>query len=346
MASSLSDSAKNQLIVKAIARAEMESKSDAEFLRILRTAFFESDPDFRRQLPVHGGSRSVRTLRVGRTSRSVQPARRTHETRADPSFHIYEDPRFLANARALALKQAAKKKGPNKRIIGGNKVAGVAFSDCVALGDDNDWGCTGTLIAPRVVISAGHCAEIATRVFFGNDVTKKGTVIGVKKVVQHPKYWQTKHNDLLVLVLDKAATVKPRRIAQSADIDAATDGRAVGFGNVEATGQFGYGTKRQVDVPIASTLCQGKVGKKSDKMVYGCDTGLELVAGKPMLGKDSCNGDSGGPFYIADGDSWVLAGATSRATTSAMAACGDGGIYVRLDKYREWIEEAAGVKLR
>jgi len=28
-----------------------------------------------------------------------------------------------------------------------------------------------------------------------------------------------------------------------------------------------------------------------------------------------------------------------------MATCGDGGIYVRLDRYREWIEDVASVKL-
>ena len=67
---------------------------------------------------------------------------------------------------------------------------------------------------------------------------------------------------------------------------------------------------------------------------------------KPLLGKDTCSGDSGGPFYVTDGKSgWLLAGATSRSTKSAMATCGDGGIYVRLDRYREWISDVAKVRI-
>jgi endonuclease G len=89
------------------------------------------------------------------------------------------------------------------------------------------------------------------------------------------------------------------------------------------------------------------VAGESDMMAYGCDRGLEMVAGKSLLAKDSCSGDSGGPFYVSDGSGeWLLAGATSRATKSAMSTCGDGGVYVRLDKYREWIEEEGKVKLK
>jgi secreted trypsin-like serine protease len=104
--------------------------------------------------------------------------------------------------------------------------------------------------------------------------------------------------------------------------------------------------KRFVDVPIASPLCKGTVDGESDHASYGCDAGFELVAGKPLLAKDSCTGDSGGPFYIeaAPGE-WQIAGATSRATNSAPNDCGDGGIYVRLDRYRSWIESIPGVTL-
>jgi secreted trypsin-like serine protease len=73
--------------------------------------------------------------------------------------------------------------------------------------------------------------------------------------------------------------------------------------------------------------------------------GLELVAGRPLLARDSCTGDSGGPFYVQDGANWLLAAATSRATDSSMSNCGDGGVYVRVDRYRSWIDSIAGVTL-
>ena len=76
----------------------------------------------------------------------------------------------------------------------------------------------------------------------------------------------------------------------------------------------------------------------------GFDADLEFVAGRKQLGKDTCNGDSGGPAYIRIGNTWKLAGTTSRATEDATHNCGDGGIYGRVDKHREWIDNIlAGV---
>lgn len=331
----ISDEQNNELVRKAIEQAEAAATTDAEFAQILRTVYLQSHPVMSRQLPVI----RVRSAR-GAAAAPQQP---------DPDFHIYEDPRFLKNARAMAERVKAR-----LRIMGGTAVMGNEFPDCVAVGavpkgkKRAEWQCTGTLIAPNVVVTACHCSESATRVHFGNDVAKNGTVIGVARAVRHPGYEksQEERDDLLVLVLEKKATVPPRVIADSASIDAATDGRAVGFGNVDSTGSIGYGVKRMVDIPIASNACKGTLkGKGTDAKRYGCNRDVELVAGKPMLAKDSCSGDSGGPFYIPKGKNWLLAGATSRATTSAARTCGDGGIYLRLDKYREWIEDMTKVKL-
>jgi endonuclease G, mitochondrial len=327
MATRLTDAQNRALAKKAIAFAERNATDDADFLRLLRAKYFTDHPEISKELRRSpGGLRAAGAMRAAR---------------ADPSLHIYDDPRFLQNARVLA--QRVKK---NLRIMGGSKVPAKEFPDCVAVGNDTDWGCTGTLIAPRVVLSAGHCADYATRVYIGSDVTKAGRVVAVAERVRHPGYHKSKNHDLLVLVLERNAAATPRRIAPSTVIDAATDGRAVGFGNVDATGQFGYGTKRQVDLPIASPACSGKVSNQHDAAAYGCDRALEMVAGKPLLARDSCTGDSGGPFYVAGPQGkWLLAGATSRSTKSAMSSCGDGGIYVRVDRYREWIEDTGQVKL-
>jgi secreted trypsin-like serine protease len=203
------------------------------------------------------------------------------------------------------------------------------------------------LIASNVVLTAGHCVDFATRVFFGNDVTKPGKVVRVKKRVRHPQYHKGKHNDLMVLVLEeKVETVKPCKLAAKSVIDKATDGRVIGFGHVDPMGMFGYGIKRFVDVPIASPACRGKVDGQDDNVTYGCDVGLEIVAGRPLLERDSCKGDSGGPFYVlGKNEEWLLAGATSRATDSAMHTCGDGGVYVRVERYRAWIDNIPGVTL-
>lgn len=274
-------------------------------------------------------------------------ARRTAAAKKSPmqaakSFHIFEDPRFLKNARELARRTLG-----GVRVIGGTTVPAGQFLDCVAVGSDSSWDCTGTLVSANVVVTAGHCNEVATRVFFGGNVKKSGKVVRVKKRVRHPKYHKGKHNDLMVLLLEKPVdSVAPRKIAPKALIDKMTDGRVVGFGNTDPAGYFGYGIKRQVDLPVASPRCAGQVDGRDDAVSYGCDVGLEIVAGRPLLARDSCNGDSGGPFYVLDKQgNWLLAGATSRATDSAVNNCGDGGIYARLDAYRAWIASIPGVKL-
>jgi secreted trypsin-like serine protease len=210
------------------------------------------------------------------------------------------------------------------------------------VGDDARWGCTGTLIAPNVVLTAGHCEVLHTRVFVGNDVEAKGRVFKVSRHVRHPRWDERFHNDVMLLILEKKITgVKPRPMASAALIDAASDGRVVGFGTTELSGNMGYGVKRQTDVPIVSQACTGRVNGGSDSTVYGCYAGREIVAGKPLLLHDTCKGDSGGPLYLADARGrWFLAGVTSRGTDLGTTMCGDGGLYVRVDQYRDWVTSA------
>jgi hypothetical protein len=44
---------------------------------------------------------------------------------------------------------------PGREIVGG--VETQDFPDCCALGDDRGYYCSGTLIAPNVVVTAEHC---------------------------------------------------------------------------------------------------------------------------------------------------------------------------------------------
>jgi len=311
-------------ILAAIEYAQREAgKSNKAFIRALLEQ-------------IHGNRAGQRRAAGARSVIPITPA-----ATAVRSFKIFEDPRYLANARALALRSQGR-----TRVIGGARVPATEFLDCVAVGNDNQWGCTGTLIASKVVLTAGHCADFATRIFVGSDVTQSGKVVKVRGRVRHPQYHQGKRNDLMVLILDqKVEGVAPRRFARKTKIDGATDGRVMGFGNTDASGAFGYGQKRFVDVPIASPDCRGKIDGEDDSVTYGCDVGLELVAGRPLLARDSCTGDSGGPFYLQDGTEWLLAAATSRATDSSMSNCGDGGVYVRMDRYRAWIDSIPGVTL-
>jgi secreted trypsin-like serine protease len=244
-----------------------------------------------------------------------------------------DDPRYVANLRALARQSG------NARIIGGTAVPASEFLDCVAVGSDTQWGCTGTLVAPDVVLTAAHCEMLHTRVFVGRDVNKPGRVFKVKKFVRHAKFDRRFNNDLMLLILEKKVTgVKPRAMAPAALIDKATMARLVGFGSTRLDGLGMLGAKLQTDVPIVSAGCDGKLNGRADSQVYGCHLNREIVAGKPLLLHDSCKGDSGGPLFIKDAKGqWLLAGVTSRGTDLATTMCGDGGLYVRVDAYQKWI---------
>jgi secreted trypsin-like serine protease len=262
-------------------------------------------------------------------------------------FEIAKDPRYTANARALGQRTLG-----GQRVIGGKPVVPGTFRDCVAVGCSRQWACTGTLIAPRVVLTAAHCVKCAAQVFFGDDVTavdpgkSHPTSVSVTTVLRHPDYLRGRNNDVMLLILAKEVGIPFRQLATTKLIDDATDGRVVGFGNTDPAGTKGYGRKQQVDVPIVSPSCEGRVDGRDDRLAYGCDAGFEIVAGKPLLKKDSCTGDSGGPFYIQQGSEWLLAGVTSRSTRGAVNNCGDGGVYSRVDKFTDWMTrelKAAGI---
>jgi len=281
---------------------------------------------------------------------------------------VWEDPVFQKNFRDL-IERASKPGagiapilGPQtvQRIVGpGTRLAtGQEFRDCVCVGirvgTNDQFCCTGTLVGKNVVVTAGHCffcagagADKKSVVYFGTDVNKPGkTYTG--KITRHPKYGKDGlHNDLSVIVLDEdvaVADAKPRRIATKGEIDDSTFIRAVGFGNSDFASTTGFGTKRLVDIPVASISCS----RPNDSTKFGCDKKLEFVAGFIGLGPDTCNGDSGGPEYVLIGDdaskdeNWAIAGATSRATNAAPRPCGDGGIYVRLDQYLQFIKNVPG----
>ncbi|MCD6032161.1 MAG: secreted trypsin-like serine protease [Thermomicrobiales bacterium] len=230
-------------------------------------------------------------------------------------------------------------------IVGGSPTSD--FPDCCAVGNDDGWFCTGTLIAPNLVVTAGHCHDDnddrlqITRVFLkGPNVANpaSGEVFNVKENHAHPSA------DLRVLVLDvedRKPSVNYRKIAQGAEANAST-ATLVGFGTIDFDGSVGYGIKRRVDVPITSIDCSAA----GDQSTFGCKPGIEMVAGQRGLALDSCRGDSGGPLYIRNVDDDVfLLGATSRGVSNAGVVCGDGGIYVRVDQFIDWITEKTGVSI-
>jgi endonuclease G len=257
------------------------------------------------------------------------------------------------NARAFALAPGRPQTVAEAlaRIVGGTPVAPGAFPECAAIGRKNEngtfsWFCTGVLVHPRIVLTAGHCfnpTRPANVVAFSAEVlTELGgaEIVSARRMLQHPQYPTTQPlHDISVMILRRAATVAPVRLATAAELAAAAKTTLVGFGNDDVLSTRGFGTKREVTVPITHVARPGGPSLDDAEQEFGFESDLEFVAGGS--GFDSCNGDSGGPAYIDVGGARVVAGLTSRATDTARNPCGEGGIYTRVDVHVDFIKSVA-----
>jgi secreted trypsin-like serine protease len=235
-------------------------------------------------------------------------------------------------------------------IVGGSRVRPGDFPDCCAVGDEQGYFCSGTLIAPNLVVTARHCKSVSRVFLNGNNVDYPedgAEIINVKAVqdesgveqllsIPHPDV------DLRILVLEKKSTVTPRRVAHESNLEGVTEVMLVGFGTIDLAGRIGYGIKRQVKVPVETLDCtDAEIAHRR-----GCHEEYEIVAGHRGLRRDTCRGDSGGPLYIeAEDGSYLLLGATSRGAWGSDNTCGDGGIYVRVDRFCDWIQEMTGIEV-
>lgn len=237
----------------------------------------------------------------------------------------------------LGVAHADASGGP-ATIIGGTPAPAGKWPDAVAVLGDG--ACTGTLIAPDVVLTAGHCADPAPTEVIANTTNYNaagGVRATVKSVTAYPN-WENSY-DVAIIVLNTPMTgVTPRKLGTACTFEgfsATSRVQLVGFGLTDIQAEGDNTRLNEVTVPVTDPTCS-----RGDGCVAAVSPGGEFVAGGN--GVDSCNGDSGGPVYLDTPRGPVVIGAVSRATESAATPCGAGGIYVRTDKLVQWIEQTAG----
>jgi uncharacterized protein (TIGR03382 family) len=235
-----------------------------------------------------------------------------------------------------------------EEVVGGSKVAAGDWDDAVGVVMYGQYvGCTGTLIAPDVVLTAGHCVGDISHVIVGskNWYGNGGEMIEVDRVYERSNSQST--YDIAVLVLEQKSSYAPRPIALDCVADEyLVDGAnvaIVGFGMTDEEGE--QSTSRLMEG--YTTITDADCSRDYINGVYtGCNEsvrpGGEIGAGGD--GVDACFGDSGGPLYLLTEQGNYVAGVTSRAYAGVPWSypCKYGGIWARPDAVINWIENKSG----
>jgi secreted trypsin-like serine protease len=238
---------------------------------------------------------------------------------------------------------AAAGAGPEAPVVGGTPAPRGRWPDAAAI-RLREGLCSGTLIAPDVVLTAGHCIDggplevVLDTVDFARP---GGERIRVAWSRAYPS-WRSRY-DVGVLVLERPAErVRPRRVAAActarAKIAAGREVTIAGFG-ITAYGDAESNSRlHQATLLIADPACADNPACAPAIAPNG-----EFIAGG--RGSDACFGDSGGPAYIDAPGGPALAGVISRGYSLPGAPCGGGGIYVRADRVAPWIERVTERRL-
>ena len=199
--------------------------------------------------------------------------------------------------------------------------------------------CSGTLIAPTVVLTAGHCAGepgefSGLRVFTESDVENGNNnypfsgpnTVEATSWAAHPQYTNSAFflHDVGVVVLSKAVKLAANQYARlpaQNQLDALQPSNSTRFTSV------GYGVQKINPVFIEAELIRMFAEPHLIQINTGFTGDFSMLLSNNASTGGTCFGDSGGPNYL--GSSNVIAGVTSFALNNT---CGGTGGVFRLDR--------------
>jgi secreted trypsin-like serine protease len=194
--------------------------------------------------------------------------------------------------------------------------------------------CTGTALAPDLVLTAAHCVTRPT--VYEVKAYQTGAAIKATSVVRHPGFnfanyaasRATADVALIKLASPLPDIVVPATLAAARRVAVGETITIAGFGVTAARTDLGLGVPR-----AASLVVTGKPGSLQIRLHDDATRNR-----RPGLG--ACVGDSGGPAF--DGEGPLLIGVISW-TTAAGDEDGCGGLtgITPLLNYRTWIIETA-----
>jgi len=264
----------------------------------------------------------------------------------------------LVNLRALLLPllAAASLAAPagaaaDVRIVGGTDAPEGTYDAVANVSIANLFGCTGTLIAPEWVLTAGHCGSVtgvgvatpvgwppgSIQVTLGTTAANGsgGETIIADRVIPAPDYLFTQGYDIALLHLLTPSVQVPVKIAGRGAESLWAAGvvqTIAGFGLTEEDGSSPQ-TMQVAQVPVVDDATCAATYESFENAT-------QLCAGYKEGGIDSCQGDSGGPLFGHDANGALkVTGATSYG--NGCARPNFYGVYARVADatLREWIRE-------